>query len=484
MVDNWDDFLEIEKKYGLNYLEIDGCNFWQYGRSMLMEYLTTVSLGGGRQEIAKNSFNALKVKKAYRLAAFIIRSRIGRAKFDKHCDVLFASAVNRVPYNGKSYNALVDPIMDCYENSILLEPSYMFRKHYSNPYSKTVCYIDYYEANAIIAYYLHRITKDFRKKLQDIKSQLAEPMKLVCELYNISTLPEFVYINMADCITRRKSYKKFCREVLSVTLPRVVVETCHYSFENLVLTETAYEMGIPVVELQHGSAGKGHYAYNYADGVSVKQFPTYFFAFSKFWMSCFSLPIPQKSIFSVGAPYKEARAHELCEVEKPAKKIILFLSESRNFSNDFVKMAIEINNKIDKNEYELMLKLHPNEYNDWKNKYPDVVGTGIKVIDSNNPELYTLFSMATYQVCSYNSTTVYEGMLFGLKTFINTNIAGPEFMTLCEKGYAEGFTSAHELLEKITSADNNKVDNEFWENDSLMKMKNALDSVILDSFDN
>lgn len=479
MVDNWDEFLAIEKEYGLNHLEIDGCNFWQYGRSMLMEYLTGVSLGAGKGGNSyKHRFDALKIKKACRLASFLIRSRFVRAQNRKTCEVLFSSAVNRVPYNGKAYNALVDPIMELYDNSVLLEPSYMFRKHFPNPYSKKVCYIDYYEANAIIAYYLHRLTKDYKKNLQDIKAQLAEPMKKVCKLYNIAAIPDSVYINMADCITRKKSFKKFCKKVLTATSPRVIVETCHYSFENLVLTETAYEMSIPVVELQHGSAGRGHYAYNYADGVFIKQFPTYFFAFSQFWMSCFSLPIPRENIFSVGAPYKEARANELRGAEKYDKKLILFLSESRNFSNDFVKMAIEINNKIDKNEYEIMLKLHPNEYNDWKNKYPDVVGTGIKVIDSNNPELYTLFSMATYQVCSYNSTTVYEGMLFGLKTFINTNIAGPEFKTLCETGYAEDFASAQELFEKITSAENIKVDNEFWENDSLLKMKNALDSVV------
>ena len=483
MLTDWDDFLAIEKEYKLSQLEIEGCNYWQYGRSRLMEYLTTVAINGDKP-YAKSE-KALKkqhLQNAKILVAFLIRSRFSARRIKKSpCDILFASAVNRIEYKGEAYNQFVDPIMDLYDNSVLLEPSYNFRRHSKNIHSKNVIFIDYYEANAIIAYYLHKFTRDYKEKLNIVKNQLSEPMRKICDLFRLDSVPEVMYANMVDCIARRKNYKKFCIKALKCFSPKLIVETCHYSFENLVMNEAAYEMGIQVVELQHGGAGKTHCAYNYPNNVFIKQFPTHFFAFSKFWMEKFNLPIADENILSVGAPYKEMRATEILndkKVQSNDKKIILFLMEGIDSSRQFAETAIRLNELIDNNKYQIILKLHPQDYAAWQDKYSDAANAGLRIVHSNNPDLYELFSEAECQVGANNSTTIYEGLNFGLRTFIDSNLAGPEFASLCEEGYAQGFANAHELYDKIFNPNESGAHGEFWEKDALVKTKNALDSIL------
>lgn len=53
-----------------------------------------------------------------------------------------------------------------------------------------------------------------------------------------------------------------------------------------------------------------------------------------------------------------------------------------------------------------------------ENDYPDLEQSGIEVIDNYKTELYYLFAISTYQVGALSSTAIFEGLYFGLQTFI------------------------------------------------------------------
>lgn len=83
------------------------------------------------------------------------------------------------------------------------------------------------------------------------------------------------------------------------------MEVVSYSRRCMVVNEIAEEMDIPTVELQHGTMGEEHGAYNFPEGYKIKQFPKYVFLFSEYWINKASIPISQENRKIVGFPYLE-----------------------------------------------------------------------------------------------------------------------------------------------------------------------------------
>lgn len=173
---------------------------------------------------------------------------------------------------------------------------------------------------------------------------------------------------------------------------------------------------IPTIELQHGVMS-GSIAYNYPKKSDVKQFPDYIFVFSDYWKKCAEFPIDDKNIKVVGYPYLEEKEKQYNKIftEKRGrnKKVVLFLSQW-TIGNELSKMAVEFSEICDE-EYEIIFKLHPGEYENWKRNYPWLEKEDkIKVIDSLKHNIYEYFAMSDYQV-GVSSTAIYEDWNLGWK---------------------------------------------------------------------
>ena len=72
------------------------------------------------------------------------------------------------------------------------------------------------------------------------------------------------------------------------------------------------------------------------------------------------------------------------------------------------------------------------------------------IIDNDERSLYDYFSSCNYQVGT-NSTALYEGLAFGLKTFILKAGRYEEVKSLFDKGYADLVESAEEIQSIITN---------------------------------
>ena len=97
----------------------------------------------------------------------------------------------------------------------------------------------------------------------------------------------------------------------------------------------------------------------------------------------------------------------------------------------------------------------------------------IEVISDPSVGIYRLFSESTTQIGVY-STAIFEGLAFGLKTYI-LDAPGKEYMQdLYQKGYAQ-------LVNNIGQINNNCLedkDMEFWEDNAKEKIANIIQGLL------
>ena len=132
------------------------------------------------------------------------------------------------------------------------------------------------------------------------------------------------------------------------------------------------------------------------------------------------------------------------------KNQILFISQGvigeylSNFAFDLFK-------KLDEN-YTFIYKLHPGEYETWRENYPVlsklIKYDNFKLIDNNEIPLYKLFAESEFQVGAF-STAIYEGLSFNCKTFI-LDVPGVEYLDdLVEKNIVIKINDSDDMVDKL-----------------------------------
>jgi hypothetical protein len=130
----------------------------------------------------------------------------------------------------------------------------------------------------------------------------------------------------------------------------------------------------------------------------------------------------------------------------------------------------------------IVYKLHPGEYARWKKEYPWLVDADIKVIEDDSVSLYQLFAESKIQI-GVNSTAIYEGLSFGLRTFV-LNLPGVEYMEdLAKEHYVTIIRSVDELQEYLRKpGPMPKISTEkFFRSNALENIHRALCEIIASS---
>ncbi len=183
------------------------------------------------------------------------------------------------------------------------------------------------------------------------------------------------------------------------------------------VTEAAHRAGVPTVDFQHSLISHLNVLYNYPSDCLNGPLPSmsdYIFSFGGFWASEFRLPA---RIMTAGFPYFDqeyARAARESHADRDRHIILIADEYSRR---EFVAMAVKLAELLP--DHRIYYKLRPEEYASWKERYPAELQTipNLTMIDHDDVSLYQYFAMCRYQVGT-NSTALFEGMPFGLITFI------------------------------------------------------------------
>lgn len=472
-----DDFLAIEKKYGLIEERLDGFAYWTYFRSDLEWEL----------EVQKNSYGEAHVQPVLSFGEQLqrIKNRMFYLLFfhkipaGQH-DVMILNHERRVLIEEHYECIYTERIAETFSNSIVLERPY-FQKHFRPVKTRNLVYTDWITTKASVFYLWKKkfSAKEYARIRENIRAKIEKPITEICKVYDLTYNIDSILDKMVCGYYVYQVKKKAFAKILDKVQPKIILEVVGYNIDCMIVNELAAQRNIPTVELQHGTTGAEHIAYNYSENVKVPQFAQYFFAFSKFWTEAAKFPLQQENLKAVGFPYMEHKAKVVqAKVTKEGKEKILFISQG-TIGKMLSGIAVALQHIMDCEKYEIIYKLHPGEYAGWQERYMELAESSIRVIDNNQVDLYELFAASTYQIGAYGSTATFEGLQFDLKTYVLREKASAELQMLCEKGMAEYFNSAKELYQMICdNSDKMEQKIKFWEDNALEVMKKEMETIM------
>ena len=161
-------------------------------------------------------------------------------------------------------------------------------------------------------------------------------------------------------------------------------------------------------------------------------------------------PIAMENIIPVGFPYFEYQSKDFIGLEVIDNQV-LFISQGV-IGKYLSKLASEFAKSNE--DLRIIYKLHPGEYETWRQNYPELVEASafdnFEVIDNSEIPLYKMLAESNYQVGAF-STAIYEGMMFGCKTFI-LDVPGVEYLDdLIERGYVFKIENTDDLNDNLVN---------------------------------
>ncbi|MFD1514259.1 hypothetical protein [Halomarina rubra] len=210
----------------------------------------------------------------------------------------------------------------------------------------------------------------------------------------------------------RRTVRPLYHRLLARVDPEVVVLVVGYAGREPFI-EVCKERDVTVVELQHGLIDRYQYGYSFPEWRTKETFPDHLFTFGEFWNEQAAFPVPDDHVHAVGYPHLERSVAEYADVER--RRQVTFVSTGE-VGHVLSKWAVDLQNRPDC-DWSVVYKLHPGEADRWRSEYPWLVGSGVDVVDEEGRPLHRLFAESQAQVGVY-STALYEGIRFGLRTFL------------------------------------------------------------------
>lgn len=472
-----DKFLNIEKKYDLYHLEIDGVSPWIYFRMTFWNYeickdLLTLS---SQYNVQKNIRHYTDRIKSY---LYLVARR--NNKYARSSDIIFVSHARRIK-TGDFYECIyTDELVKKYKNSVVFEQPYD-GQHLRPIQIENIYFTDILTTRADFFCRFHRVFKThrYRQIYNDVQKKFGEPLKEIEQAYHYPIKHDRTYESLAKIVLQVPILKKELEKKLKKVCPKIIVEITYYGKLHMALNELAKEMGIPTIELQHGTMHSAHAAYQFPkECKEIKQFPDYVYVFSEYWKKCANLPISDDHIKVTGYPYFERQLNKHKAIKEDKRVNIIFVSQG-TIGKELSILASELCDLLDKDGYHIIYKLHPGEYVGWKERTPWLIKRNIEVVDSLEHNIYEYFTKCSFQVGVY-STAVYEGLGFGLTTYIYDIGHADTLTDLCEQGYAFYVRNAEELYANIcTYNDNEKKDGKtFWTLNSFENICHEIDKLL------
>ena len=473
-------FLQVEKKYKLYDLHIKDFYFWRYYRNNIITKYEKQSLGLGSAHIVKKNHISVKESLLFYIKkiGFIVNFL---RLFIIHGSVLVLNHPRKVLIDGKYIDIYTDELTKRIKDCVIFEKPYQ-NTHMEPTDKYNLVYTDIVDFFIRIYSVFYSLVE--RKKLEqiqkDIMGMIKPAIEELDEHYDIKIDLTQLAVELKYNYLSYKVMKSFYLWAIKKINPKVIVEVVSYSDECMVVNEIAKKMGISTIELQHGCIGVDHLAYNYCLDSHIDQFPDYLFLFSDIWKRNMQFPIKEDHIVVTGYPYLEQQYHKYKRKKQKQNGItnILFLS-----SGPIARQLEDIVVQLDKllgEDYHIIYKLHPGEYAGWDKRYTKLAKLDdVEVISDSKKNLYELLSQSDIQISGYNSTTIFEGLIFGLPTYILDYCMSVEVEMLCNNGYAISFQDANELYTDITSSKVfNKINvEEIWKSNAIENMIDAIERV-------
>lgn len=467
-------FLLFEDQENLFDIEYKGFKIWEIARGYI--YIEIEMIYNKLQPLFSKQKKDLK-KQKNTFSSILKKLKIF---FLKDVDYIFLNNPRRVKQSdGKYYCIYTDLMIDLLKEKnkcVMFEDPYWSLNptsnvsHFEPVKTENICYLDYVER-------LYRIKKHFSKRkyselhtiLLDIENKFEKEYK--CDLTNIFKLVE-------DKILYMLYTYNFYRRLMIRTKPKAVFEFYDIFPSKIVVNKIAKELNIPVIEIQHGivtSKNPIFLKYGNIDR-NYECLPDYVLSYGKKLLNLNYLPIKKENIFYIGSLFLNKKMNEYKKV-KTDKKNILFISQS-NLGKYLSTCASELADLLKSNdEYQIIYKMHPYEIGA---NYDCLKKKNITVINDRNKDLYYYQSISCAQIGVY-STGLYEGLNFGLNTFILSKYFGfDEVKDIIKESKSVFYVKDAKEIYSIIKDNKLKknLENDYWEKVDYNKIVKTINNIL------
>jgi len=435
--DLMDKLLEKEEKYKLWDFKVGPLHLWPLIRSFIISKYLFKKGGFTKPHNFGNKFVILLPQLwMHHLRTFNLLN------FNNTCfDVLFfTTAVSRYFNEEKGFyeNRLYGRYFDSFSKSLNFENN--FRGFFPSILPKT--------ENTYISETLNILLKlnvGINKKNMDTikKDEIAPFLKVVNSAFPGIASSEYTETVITKNLNRFPIIKQF---YFNKIIPRIknkiaFIHCASYLGSFAILTKILHSAGFKVIEVQHGTVYKKHYAYNYPQSCIEninhqcrEYLPDYLLMFGEYWVE--RVRTPSKKIV-VGYPYLNKLSKKLIQKISPEPKTILIVSQGP-ITERMVNIAAKLSRAF--SDYKIIFKLHPGEI-PFKERYKSLKGIPNLTI-VGNCNIYELISKSNI-VIGHGSTTLFEALKFPEKRiFIGKHDNMPD-------GIGYKFSNIDELIEAI-----------------------------------
>lgn len=460
-------FFNLEEKYNLNYQEIQGCFAWQLIRMYLYYDITrrTQTFGAPQQQ-SLSVFDKIKSFTPFLKNSLLHNPFSGKDEKD----ILIFDHPRKVIYEGQYRDIysyfLVDFLKDSYSFEVLEAP--YLNKHFT----KKESYIKYTDRIQLGSYVYKKFNKiEFTAKENELISKVRNELE---SSFNLDINLEWILT--IHILNFKYDYKKYT-ELFKKRNPRMIFVVVAY--ENQAIVAAAKDLGITVLELQHGTITDYHLGYSYPKKTrlngEIKYFPDKILTFGDYWIGEETCPVSRDNIIPIGFSYFESQSKDFMDIHVNDNQI-LFISQGV-IGKYLSKIAFELASQL--KDYNIIYKLHPGEYETWRQNYPELIEAStldnFEVVDNSETPLYELFAKSNYQIGAF-STAIYEGLMFNCKTFI-VDVPGVEYLNdLINRGYVCKIQDVNDLINNLDDFEPVDYDkNFFFKNLDLNSLKRVID---------
>lgn len=442
--------LSLEKDLDLFNLEIEGIYFWKLLRAGLRNRISIKigALGVGHTGNSQRAIDKLKV-----LPGLFINSYIhGFCSRRSRVDTLVIQHPRKLNIGNEFIDIYTEPVIKTLRQGgdkfeIVDHP--MLRKHFNRP-SRERSYLEHEYIGSYIYSRFNRIKLDSstRDLLRDIENRITEKFSIKIGLISRTQ-------NLVNKFKREEAiYLKALKRRRVKKLYLVV------SYGKEAIISACNRLNIRVIEVQHGVMSPYHLGYHFPGSTKIPYFPNEFQAFGEFWRDSVAIPLATESIPVTGYSYLNSQLEEFSSLKKIDNRV-LFISQGV-IGDRLSKIALDY--ALENSSMEVIYKLHPGEYDRWREEYSHLndLPVNLKVIDNNETGLYQLFGEAKYVVGVF-STALYEALAMGCITVV-CNLPGYEYLTPLIEDKLVGFldTETENLKDIIVNLDTREVEKGYF----------------------
>jgi hypothetical protein len=430
--DDFHSFLALENELDLYSIKVDGIKIWERIRVHIFTKIEQKIVSEKIKKPPKKP--ALSRLMRYLLSIFNLFKNPFLAPKSQ---LLFVCTYRRVLENDSYWwNTYIDPIIQKLEVPPVTIEEGNGGVHYNPAKTPNLFHTDFIES---LSYFKQKlklvrchIKKSEIRQLNEIRDRIEDKFGIRIDIVSL----------VVKTLVTRKARLPLYQKMLKHIKPEVVVVGQGYNRADFL--EACKSLRIKIVELQHGAIYPFHPGYSYGTDKKIDTFVDYILLWGDYWKNDVNFPISDNNVISTGFPYLENKLRELQEI--PKKKQILFISQP-NISEILSEFAIALGNDP-AFDYKIVYKLHPRELVGWRRGLPLLVTSNVEVADPENKTLHELFAESIIQV-GVCSTALFEGLAFGLQTYMVDAQCVEVMDSLFKTGMAKKVSTPEELKKLI-----------------------------------